>query len=149
MEQVVSNVYMIVLDQKDLKEAVVFYENLGLELIFNLEGKWAEFDLNGVRIGLRPTQIENIVKPTGIVLKTDDVQKMYDTLVNDGVEFTVKPTVATHGVMASFLDPSGNRLDLYQPTHEKVREVLEKAGKQCATAEKCCKKTEDKSCGIS
>jgi predicted enzyme related to lactoylglutathione lyase len=148
MENVVSQVYMVVLMQKDLEVAVKFYEKLGLKLNFNLENKWAEFNLNGVMVGLCPSPEVEKGRYTGIVFKTDDVQKMYEALKADAVEFVAEPSIATHGVMASFLDPSGNRLDLYQPTHEKVREVLEKEGKFCgpdagckkADGDACCKK---------
>ena len=37
-----------------------------------------------------------------------------------------KPTEAAHGIMASIQDPSGNILDLYQPTPEKIKELAEK-----------------------
>lgn len=132
--------------QKDLAAAVKFYEKLGLKLLFQLEGKWAEFDLNGVKVGLCPASEIEQGRYTGIVLQTADVKKISEELKADGVTFVAEPEVATHGVMASFLDPSGNRLDLYQPTHEKVREVLEKEGKLCGPSGGCGAKPEGGCC---
>ena len=45
-----------------------------------------------------------------------------------------KPVDAAHGVMTSIQDPSGNILDLYQPTPEKIKELAEKMKKEDA----CC-----------
>lgn len=129
MAQKVSQVYMAVLMQTDLAKAVEFYKKLGLELLFQLEGKWAEFGLGGVKIGLCPAPEVEKGRYTGLVFQTDDVKKLAEELKADGIEFAAEPEVATHGVMASLLDPSGNRIDLYEPTHDKVREVLEKNGK--------------------
>lgn len=144
MQNSVSHVYMIVLMQNDLKAGVEFYKRLGLTLGLYLENKWAEFECNGVKIGLCPGDVQPD-RYTGLVFRTDDVQALYEELIDDGVEFVAQPVIATHGVMASLLDPSGNRLDLYQPTHEKVRQVLEKGGKVCGGENKrdksgCCKK---------
>ncbi len=143
MNKSVSGIYMIVLMQTDLKAAIEFYKKLGFTLGLYLENKWAEFECSGVKIGLCPGDVQRD-RYTGLVFKTDDVQALYEELLDDGVEFVAQPVIATHGVMASLLDPSGNRIDLYQPTHEKVREVLEKGGKMCGVDKVdrggCCKK---------
>lgn len=144
MAQKVSQVYMAVLMQSDMEKAVEFYKKLGLELLFQLEGKWAEFALGQVKIGLSPAPEVQKGTYTGLILKTDDLNALADELKAEGIEFVAGPEVATHGIMASFLDPSGNRLDLYQPTHDKVREVLEKEGKICA--DKCDKPTDGGCC---
>ena len=147
MTQKVTQVYMTVLMQSDMAKAVEFYKKLGLELLFQLEGKWAEFALGQVKIGLSPAPDVQKGTYTGLILQTPDLNKLAEELKGDGVEFIAGPEVATHGIMASFLDPSGNRLDLYQPTHEKVREVLEKEGK-LGGAKKggCADKPEDGGC---
>ena len=138
MAQKVSQVYMIVLMQSDMEKAIDFYQKLGLELLFKLDGKWAEFGLGQVKIGLSPTAEVQKGTYTGLILQTPDLNKLAEELKADGIEFVAGPEVATHGIMASFLDPSGNRLDLYQPTHEKVREVLEKEGKVCGSDKAGC-----------
>lgn len=144
MTQKVSQVYMVVLMQSDMAKAIEFYKKLGLELLFQLEGKWAEFALGQVKIGLSPAPEVQKGTYTGLILQVADLKKLASELQEEGVEFVAGPEVATHGVMASFLDPSGNRLDLYEPTHEKVREVLEKEGKLCA--DKCDKPTDGGCC---
>lgn len=146
MAQKVSQVYMTVLMQSDMEKAIDFYQKLGLELLFKLDGKWAEFALGQVKIGLSPTQEVQRGTYTGLILQTPDLNKLAEELKADGIEFVAGPEVATHGIMASFLDPSGNRLDLYQPTHEKVREVLEKEGKLCGDDGGCGDKAKDDGC---
>lgn len=147
MAQKVTQVYMAVLMQSDMAKAVEFYKKLGLELLFQLEGKWAEFALGQVKIGLSPAPEVQKGTYTGLILQTPDLKKLAEELKADGVEFIAGPEVATHGVMASFLDPSGNRLDLYEPTHEKVREVLEKEGKLCRKSDEVCgDKSKDSGC---
>jgi predicted enzyme related to lactoylglutathione lyase len=131
MSQKVSQVYMVVLQQSNLAAGIEFYKKLGLKLLFDQEGKWAEFGLGQVVIGLAAAEAVEKGRYTGLVFKTADLKALAAELRDDGVEFVVEPQVATHGVMASLLDPSGNRLDLYEPTHQKVREVLEKEGKLC------------------
>jgi predicted enzyme related to lactoylglutathione lyase len=132
MTQKVSQIYMAVLQQSNLAAGIKFYEKLGLKLLFQQEGKWAEFGLGQVIIGLAASEVIEKGRYTGLVLKVADLKALAAELRDDGVEFVVEPQVATHGVMASFLDPSGNRIDLYEPTHQKVREVLEKEGKMCS-----------------
>ena len=50
---------------------------------------------------------------------------MYKTLKEEGVEFVNEPVEAPHGIMVGFKDPSGNVLDLYQPTPEKMKQFVE------------------------
>ncbi len=146
MTQKVSQVYMVVLMQSDMAKAIEFYKKLGLELLFQLEGKWAEFALGQVKIGLSPAPEVQKGTYTGVILHTPDLNTLAEELKADGIEFIAGPEVATHGIMASFLDPSGNRLDLYQPTHEKVREVLEKEGKISGADGGCSDKAKEGGC---
>ncbi|UCG45479.1 MAG: VOC family protein, partial [Candidatus Bathyarchaeota archaeon] len=58
-------------------------------------------------------------KRTGIVFDTDDIHALYERLKKQGVEFTRKPTKALWGgLVADFLDPDGNELEVVQdPEH--------------------------------
>ncbi len=146
-DAMIQSLYMVVIMQEDLEQAVDFYEHLGLAKIFYLPGKWAEFGIQGVRIGLCPSSQVERGKHTGIVFQVHDMQATYDRLSARGVEFATAPISATHGLMASCYDPSGNKIDLYQPTHHKVKEVLDEAQKdgKCTENKKsdnggCCQK---------
>lgn len=138
---------MLILMQPDIAQAIEFYQKLGLKLIFHIKDKWAEMQLGDIKIGLCPTSAAPEWQQTGIVLQVDDVYQAYASL-KDEIEFVVQPKEKTHGIMARFKDPGGNLLDLYQPTPEKVVELVRKTAEQtpdkqdnCAKkGAMCCKK---------
>jgi predicted enzyme related to lactoylglutathione lyase len=133
----IRSLYMVVLMQENLEAALAFYQTLGLRKIFYIPEKWAELEIQGVRIGLCPTAKVEKGNHTGIVFEVHDMQTVHDQLLAQGAEFATAPVTATHGIMASCFDPSGNKIDLYQPTHHKVKEVLDEAQKGgCCTQEK-------------
>lgn len=125
MEHGPIKVGMVILMQHDLGKAVEFYRDvLQLPLKFHLENKWAEFDLGCVKFGLCPISEQQDNIRTGIVLEVqNDLLKMYESL-KDKVEFLNEPVVAVHGVMIGFKDAGGNILDLYQPTLDKVKDLV-------------------------
>jgi len=52
---------------------------------------------------------------SGLVFMTDDIQALYPTLLERGVEFTNEPTVRPWGgIEAAFRDPDGNEFELVQ-----------------------------------
>lgn len=110
--------------QPDLDKAVAFYQNMGLQLIFQVKGKWAEFKLGDIKIGLAPIAQELPLHRTGLVLEVKDLKASYEYFKKQGVEFVREPVEALHGYMASFKDPGNAVIDLYQPTPEKVAEFM-------------------------
>lgn len=131
----IKKVEMIILMQRDLDAAVSFYLRLGLSLKFRMKEKWAEFDIQGVKLGLCPTSHDMQGRRSGIVLEVDDVRSVYEELKQD-VTFIGEPVEALHGIMVSFQDPGGNILDLYQPTPEKIKELAKNVQKE----DRCCGK---------
>ncbi len=145
MERAVTGVYMIILMQENLEKAVDFYKKIGLKLVFYIPGKWSEMEIGGVRIGLSPSSVPVARdRHTGVVFQVDDLMVAYQNLKDEGVVFANEPTVATHGIMVSCVDPSGNMFDLYQPTHDKLKKTLEEAGKLCKDS--CGKNGQDACC---
>lgn len=141
-QTLVSRIAMVIIMQRNLAEAVEFYKKLGFKLKFHLKDKWAEFELDDTKIGLCPTDEEPGLIRTGIVLQVQDLKAIYENN-KDWIKFFDQPHEAAHGIMVSFQDPSGNVLDLYQPTPEKVQELIKKSGAQvddacCKSEEKCC-----------
>jgi predicted enzyme related to lactoylglutathione lyase len=142
---------MLILMQPDIAKAIAFYQQLGLELVFHIKDKWAEMQIGDIRVGLCPTaQTPEYLYRTGIVLQVSDVHAAYADL-KDTVTFLTEPKEATHGVMVSIQDPGNNVLDLYQPTPEKVSELVKNVVEQgeagaCGDKKRsgCCKK--DGSC---
>lgn len=125
MEHGPMKVGMVILMQHDLGKAVEFYRDvLKLPLKFHLENKWAEFDLGCVKFGLCPiTEVQDNIR-TGIVLEMQhDLLKLYESL-KDTVTFLNEPVIAVHGIMIGFKDVGGNILDLYQPTLDKVKDLV-------------------------
>lgn len=125
----IKKVEMIILMQRDLDAAVSFYLRFGLSLKFRMKEKWAEFDIQGVKLGLCPTPHDMQGRRSGIVLEVDDVRSIYEELKSE-VTFIGEPVEALHGIMVSFQDPGGNILDLYQPTPEKVIELAKNVKKE-------------------
>ncbi len=122
----ITRMYMVILMQHDMAAAVEFYKQLGggLQLKFQLEGAWAEFELNnGVKIGLCPTQHEQEERRPGIVLEVEDIKKCYEQY-KDTASFVGEPIEKIHGIMLSLKDPGNNIIDLYQPTPEKVSDLV-------------------------
>jgi len=118
---------MVILMQIDLAKSVEFYKKLGLPQKFYLEGKWAEFDLGCVKIGLCPTEHAQDNVRTGVVFEVfEDLVALHAKLKSEGVVFVNEPVVAPHGVMVGVKDPGGNVLDLYQATPDKLKEFTEK-----------------------
>ena len=117
---------MLILMEHDLEKAISFYQSLGFPLAFHLKGKWAELLIGDVKLGLAPTTQQLPDRHTGIILEIADVKKAYQELSQKGITFIREPFEAVHGIMTSIKDPGNNILDLYQPTPEKVREVIKK-----------------------
>lgn len=116
---------MLILMENDLEKAIEFYQKLGFPLVFHLKEKWAEMSIGDVKLGLAPTDQQLPDRHTGIILEIADVKKAYTELSEKGVTFIREPFEAVHGIMTSIKDPGGNIMDLYQPTPEKVNEVIE------------------------
>lgn len=135
--------HMIILMQNDLEAAITFYQKLGLPLKFHVEEKWAEFDIKGIKLGLAYIDAELPERRTGIVLEVDDARSWYAALREQGVEFVSEPVEAVHGIMVSIKDPGNNILDLYQPTPEKVQQMMQEMEREAS----CCGGKEECQCG--
>jgi len=138
----ISRLNMLILMQNDLEKAIKFYESVGLKLIFQVPGHWAECSLiDGTKVGLCPTPQElEGMRRTGFVFEVDDLNAMHEKL-KDSANFINEPVEKEHGVIASVADPAGNIIELYQPMPEKIQEMLRK--QQEAEA---CKGCPDPSC---
>jgi predicted enzyme related to lactoylglutathione lyase len=121
----VRKVGIIILLEHNLASGIEFYKTLGMNMTFSLPDKWAEFEVGDVKIGLCPTEHEPFDRHTGIVFEVDNVQALYDAH-KDTLSFVREPVEAVHGIMTSVKDPGGNIIDLYQPTPDRVKEMVEK-----------------------
>lgn len=105
----------------DLDRAVAFYQNvLGLKLMFKVDA-WAEFDLDGQRLALRHVDRWEAEAHAGAMvhLEARPIELVVEVLKNKGVAFIHETEEFPYGKLATFLDPDGNRIGLYQPPDEK------------------------------
>lgn len=139
--QAAKRLSMVILMQKDLDAAVSFYQELGCNLVFRLKDKWAELALNGIQIGLCPSTEDQEDHRTGLVFEIEDLMAFYKER-KDEFCFLRDPLEKIHGIMVSLKDPSGNIIDLYQPTPERIKEVASQAVAEndscCSSKKGCC-----------
>jgi catechol 2,3-dioxygenase-like lactoylglutathione lyase family enzyme len=131
---------MVILMVTDLDASIAFYQDLGFKLVFRLKDTWAEFRIGSVKLGLCPTTHSQEGRRSGLVLEVEDLVGTYEQL-KDSVQFLTEPKEAVHGKMITFADPSGNILDFYQPTPEKVVELAKQRAQEeesCAQKAGCC-----------
>lgn len=123
---------LLILVQPDIEQAFEFYQKLGLEPKFHIKDRWAEFKLGDLKLVLCPTAETNLPdRHTGIVLEVEDLEQLHQDLMEKGIQLLSEPKTASHGIMASIKDPGNNVLDLYQPTPEKVAEIVRQAQERC------------------
>lgn len=140
----ITRINMIILMQHDLDAAVKFYETLGLKKIFYLPERWAELGLNGVKIGLCPAKEAQGDVRTGIVFEVDDLNTLHEKY-KDQFDFQGPLMEKAHGKMMSLRDPGNNIIDLYQPTPEKLKDLIKTVkendgqSQACSKADACCK----------
>jgi predicted enzyme related to lactoylglutathione lyase len=126
MKGKITRIWLSTITVSDLERALTFYhEVLGLPIA--LDGRV----FNHIEVGppepLAKIGIESIGKQskrkriTGIVLDTDDIYALYERLTKKGVIFTLKPIkMVWGGIVANFLDPDKNELQVVQdPEHYK------------------------------
>jgi predicted enzyme related to lactoylglutathione lyase len=130
---------MLILLQPNIEQAVEFYNSIGLTQKFHIKEKWAEFAIGDIKLCLCPTSQEFGEHHTGIVIEVEDLMDTYERFRHAGVPFMNEPVEAVHGVMVSFKDPAGNIIDLYQPTPDRVQELIKKTAENSDNADLCCK----------
>ena len=106
---------------QNLEQALKFYRDiLGLKLLVHNE-EWVEFDVGGQRLALRLVDpwTANTESPNTnsamIWLEAHPIEKTIDTLKNNKVIFINDLEVFSYGKTATFKDPDGNLIGLYDP----------------------------------
>jgi predicted enzyme related to lactoylglutathione lyase len=114
----VHGVSVVWLPVTDIGRAVGFYgEALGLDVLDQQE-QWAELEANGLRIGLNARDEETPTGDGGAVLAfrpERGIDAAVEELGGKGVEFPGGVSEHPWGRIASFKDPDGNDLQLYEP----------------------------------
>ena len=103
---------------KDMDRAIEFYhELLGFKLLFKRED-WSEFDIDGQRLALRKVDTlpeHNDSSVPGVSFLAQPIEQVIATLSQEGVQFAEALKVYPYGKLATFQDPDGNFLGLYEP----------------------------------
>lgn len=101
----------------DVDRAIEFYRDvLGIPFLFRVPGQpMAFFDCDGVRLYLGVPESEVFRSRVMLYFTVDDVDEVYETLRQRGVEFADAPHVVARMDdvelrMAFFRDPDGNNL---------------------------------------
>jgi catechol 2,3-dioxygenase-like lactoylglutathione lyase family enzyme len=100
----------------DMDRAVAFYrDTLGLTPGRRYGNEWADFDANGIKIGLHPGGKKPLTEPSRhmqIGFAVDDLDAVTKAMTAKGVSFT---RVADKGSrVCNFTDPDGNPLYLIE-----------------------------------
>jgi predicted enzyme related to lactoylglutathione lyase len=110
----VANIWMPV---EDTDRAVDFYRNkLGLSLV-KRDGLWAEFESDGVRVGLNGRESRGARAEGGPVLTfhvEGRLEETVDALREKGVEISSEVSEHEWGRVVTFKDSEGNDLQLYE-----------------------------------
>lgn len=123
----ITRLWLTIIRVSDMDRALRFYNKiLGLPMalearVFNHAEVGPDEPL--AKIGLHATGKKSKRKRrTGIVFDTDDIYALYERLIKRGVKFTLKPTkMPWGGIVADFLDPDNNELEVVQDTKHYTR----------------------------
>lgn len=128
----ITRLWLTMIHVSDMERALQFYNKiLGLPIALEARAfNHAEVgpDEPSAKIGLHATgKKSKRKKRTGIVFDTDDIYALYRRLKKLGVKFTLKPTrMPWGGIVADFLDPDKNELEVVQDPKHYKREYANK-----------------------
>jgi len=106
---------------ENLDRSLKFYRDvLGLKLLVQNE-EWVEFDVGGQRLALRkvdsmPAKLEES-HPNGamIWLEANPIEESIALLHKNNINFIKELEIFPYGKTATFTDPDGNLIGLYEP----------------------------------
>ena len=115
----ITGIHSVLVWTEDLSRLVPFYRDvLGLKPSMEEEG-FVVFQSDGAQLAIgRHSQVQGRAKdPNRIMidLQVDDCEAEYRRLKAAGVEFTRTPSQDGGIIIATFLDPDGNTIQLFQP----------------------------------
>ena len=112
---VISDHSLVWLPVTDIARAVEFYTELGMEKQ-STDGDWAEMRIGGLRIGLNEGESPSGSGGAVIAFQPEgSLEAAVSQLREDGVQIAGEISEHPWGRIATFKDPFGNDLQLYEP----------------------------------
>jgi len=111
----VSHIWLYV---KDTQVSIRFYrDTLGFRLVETFPDG-ALLNAGGILIGIHREDRDRKSQPggTSIILHTEYIEKSFDMLRQRGIEFPREIESEPYGRIATFKDPDGYLLELWQPS---------------------------------
>lgn len=105
---------------RSVAQSVIFYRDILGIRVFDEGGGTAHLDAGGVRLSLHPADPEDTPARGSffVFLVQDSIESVYDELVGRGVHFQEPLQDFFYGRVASFYDPDGHQLFIWQPPSE-------------------------------
>lgn len=115
----IDGISVVWLPVSDMDRSLEFYgDTLGLD-IEQQEDDWSLVVAGSVRIGLNGRNEESSGGEGGAVIAfdvSDDIETAVDELKGSGIEIAGEVSEHPWGKVATFLDPDGNELQLFEGT---------------------------------
>jgi len=100
----------------DMDRAVAFYRDaLGLRMKFQDGANWAQFDAGGVNFSLSsPAEAAEGASGAVVIFEVEDIDAITQRLAAAGAAVVSTRDMGSHGRAATFRDPDGNLVQLFQ-----------------------------------
>ena len=102
---------------RDTQRSIQFYRDiLGFDVLQTFPDG-ALLKAGSIQLGIHREEDDRKSQPGGIsiILYTSDIKRDYETLLRNGVRFLTQIQKQPYGQIASFNDPDGYLLELWQP----------------------------------
>ena len=124
----ITRLWLAMIEVTDMDKAIEFYHNiLGLPIALDARafnhvevGPDEPLAKIGLHLSDKKSEMRN---PTGVVFDTDNIYALCERLKEQGIVFTQEPTKMPWGsIVADFLDPFNNELEVVQDPDHYTRE---------------------------
>ena len=111
------NLNQVTIPSKNLEDAVIFYNHLGLKLIVDAQPRYVRFECPDGDATFSIHLVEALAKDHGVTVyfEDDQLDAYVEKLIESGLKFTQLPTdMPWLWREAHLYDPDGNRIILFK-----------------------------------